>query len=372
MKNSTKRRALFIIGFATTLLILKAAFAQSSDDVDSSTQNDETPSADLKEPAERDSDDAQPETEAPPNEPGLPSAVIRVYKIDGSPASKVAVFAGIFAGRAEAPMKTLTAITDDDGDARFDGLPAGPGFRISFWFELGGISVARTEPMQMTPGKSLRMEMRLPRMTSNLQDVVIEHARVVLSRAGALFEVAEVFHLSCPDNCVYYAPKKGYPISLPKDAVAPRPMNDEDASVRVDERNLVFLQPISRSPSVASFVFDLPVENEQVALRQTLPSKVRTAQVISTWVDEMRAELAGVGFSEAQITETNRGLAAWSIVSRELDTATIDVTLSGVKEGPAGLRRNATLVLSVFLLALGIAAWIRGLIRKSKEETEGA
>ncbi len=360
MNTFTQKRGLSSLGFAASLLALGSSLAQSTDDVDTSTDDVDTTTA-------------SPEPEqAPPQDAGLPSAVIQVQKTGGGPASNVAVFAGILMGRAQAPMKTLTAVTDEEGTARFEGLPAGPGVQVSFWFELGGLPVARSHPMELTPGQTLRMDMRLPRMTSDPKDVVIDHVRVVLSRAGALFEVLEVFHLTCRNDCVYYDPRRGYPIPLPKDALAPRPMGEDDAGVRVDDGTVAVVEPIAKPATTASFVFNLPIENDAVTLRQRLPSSVQSAQAISTWVDEKRSSLEGTGFSEAQITETNRGLAAWSIVARNLDGAAVDITLSGVYKGPAELRRNVTLVLSVFLLALGAAAWLRALRRGAEEETKGA
>jgi hypothetical protein len=189
-------------------------------------------------------------------------------------------------------------------------------------------------------------------------DVVVDQIHLMFNRKGSLLEVEQFIRLSGDSAKSGNNKKERYRIELPKGAWGLAPIGDEQPGIAIEERSVIIKGPIAKDGTEVSIRYYLPIEGGTVIFDQELGSSTTSVQAVSTWTIR-EAGMVGKWFGRAHTVELSSGIEALVASSQEIADGHIALTLTNLSDGPETVRRVVSLVLSVFLLALGLIFHLR-------------
>ncbi len=281
----------------------------------------------------------------------------------GEPVRGASVFVEALAPDGE--RRQMEMKTDAKGEARVLGVPAGGFEHVVAGFRGGGGLLATSSPVELTDGADTRVELTVPEATEARGDLSIGMLHVVLERKGGRVEVTEVISLQSAPGTSYGGAPIHFP--LPEGAAAPLvPTREGDPpAAAVEDGAFVVRGPIPAEGLDVELRFELPIDDARIAWEQRLGLPVRTLRVVSTWTAD-GAALQVSGLQPADVVQLASGLAALVAMGPGPEDGRLEVSLDGLRTGPAAAWRVAALVFCLLLLALGAGSRLR------RRKTRGA
>lgn len=285
------------------------------------------------------------------------AGTIAVLVVDhrGAPVAGQKVRVGIM--RAEGGRSELEALTDEAGEARFEGLPTGveQSYRPSIEFD--GARAA-TNPFRLEPDRGMRVELRRLQVTRDPRYLLQTLASTQLEfRQPGRVRVTQGARLLNPTTHAYVFPEGGHAVTLPEGAVAFQTrasMGDQ----RIIPSEGGFRVEGSVPPGSVELVwaYDLPLSGDTFELRMPMAFRnTMSHRVIVEQVQGMDVAVEGMGGAFTHTLGGKRQL----IVERQMRATdppleTLAIRLTGIpSEGPL---RTAAAWISALLALLGVAA----------------
>ncbi len=188
-------------------------------------------------------------------------------------------------------------------------------------------------------------------------NVATDHMQIVFERKGSHVEVQQSFQLRAVGDDGAQ-PVDGHQVMLPAGAYGPRQVGEEKNDLELKSDRFAVKLPITKEGRNVSIRYNLPIQSGKVTLEQSIGGSIGTARVISTWTAG-ETNLAGQGFGKSEQQQLTDGLFGLVIMARDIQDGHVSITLSGLDAGMVEWQALITLVLSIFLLASGLAIWFK-------------
>ncbi|MDJ0766060.1 MAG: hypothetical protein QNJ97_23950 [Myxococcota bacterium] len=197
-----------------------------------------------------------------------------------------------------------------------------------------------------------------PVVAQPASDVTIDSIRIFLHRKGSHVEVEQIFTVRPRPG--EDAPEiTGYKIPLPADASSIHPIGEAQSNIQIGDHAVAVKGPIPEAGLMVSVRYHLPVKDDTLVFDQRLDTPIPAAQAISTWTLGKNVSLAGQGFTRATSMVLNNGLSALVISARDIEDGHLSIRLTGLAHPKTATLRLVALLLSVALLVIGIAVWLK-------------
>jgi hypothetical protein len=289
----------------------------------------------------------------------LPAGTVRVRVVDGDgqaiPGQEVRL--GIMV--AEGGRRSETGVTDDEGVARFDGLPTGgdQSYRASVSYQGARYGAS---PFQLPPDRGY--DVRLTRLP------VTDQARVLLQLMGQTIveireqrlHVTQQAQLTNMGDHTYVFPPEGHEVRLPSGFTAfqSQPVMSDQRLSPTDSGFRVH-GSLPPGPVTLMWAFDLPIQGTAMDFDVQVPWRTYVYRVVADAVPGMALDVEGMPPARPMDTESGKLLVTQTERRPEqppLDRIT--VRLSGIPG--AGPWRMWAVGGAVAFLLLGVFLALRG------------